>query len=214
MRIILFGPPGVGKGTQAKILSARLRVAHISTGDLLREAVTTGTEIGRKAKTIMDAGQLVSDDIMIAIIRDVLQSSKCANGFIVDGFPRTVPQAEALSKLMVELKLTFDAVIIMDIDHEEIVKRLSSRLSCKECGTIFNLLIDTIESTSDCPKCGGELYMRDDDKPETIRERLAVYVKSTSPVKEYYQRAGVLKNVVAVGTIDDVNDSILSILKM
>ncbi|MBI3189279.1 MAG: adenylate kinase [Ignavibacteriales bacterium] len=214
MRIILFGPPGVGKGTQAKILSARLNIAHISTGDLLREAVTIGTELGRKAKAIMDAGQLVSDDIMIGIIRDVLQSPKCANGFILDGFPRTVPQAEALSKLMVELKLTFNAVIIMDIDHEEVVKRLSSRLSCKECGTIYNLLLSTIESTSDCPKCGGELYLREDDKPETIRERLAVYMRSTSPVKEYYQRAGVLKNVIAEGTIDDVNDSILSILKM
>ncbi|MBI5217079.1 MAG: adenylate kinase [Ignavibacteriae bacterium] len=213
MRIILFGPPGVGKGTQAKILAARLHIPHISTGDMLREAVTSGTEIGRKAREIMDAGQLVSDDIMIGIIRVVLQSPKCSKGFILDGFPRTVPQAEALSNLMKELGLSFDAVIIMDIDHEEVVKRLSSRLSCKGCGTIYNLLLDSIKDDSPCPKCGEELILREDDKPETIRKRLDVYVRSTSPVKEYYQRAGVLKSVKATGSIDEVTDAIVTLLK-
>jgi adenylate kinase len=212
MRIILFGPPGVGKGTQAKILSTKLNIPHISTGDMLREAVTSGTELGKKAKSIMDAGQLVSDDIMIGIIRDVLQSQKCSNGFILDGFPRTVPQAEALSNLMKEIGLSFNAVIIMDIDHEEVVKRLSSRLSCKGCGTIYNLLLDSINGDSPCPKCSKELIHRDDDKPETIRKRLDVYVRSTSPVKEYYERAGVLKNVHADGSIEKVTDAILALL--
>ncbi|MBI3193473.1 MAG: adenylate kinase [Ignavibacteriae bacterium] len=212
MRIILFGPPGVGKGTQAKILSTKLHIPHISTGDLLRDAVNSGTELGKKAKAIMDAGQLISDYIMIGIIRDVLQTPKCSNGFILDGFPRTVPQAEALSLLMLELKLRFDAVIIMEIDHEEVVKRLSSRLSCKGCGTIYNLLLDSLKSSSSCQKCGGELILRDDDKPETIRKRLDVYVRSTSPVKEYYYRAGVLKTISAEGSIDDVTDSIVLLL--
>ncbi len=212
MRIILFGPPGVGKGTQAKILSTKLHIPHISTGDMLREAVTSGSEFGKKAKAIMDAGQLVSDDIMIGIIRDVLQSPKCSKGFILDGFPRTCPQAEGLSRLMNDLHLQFDAVISMEIDHEEVVKRLSSRLSCKKCGTIFNLLLDSITYNSLCPKCGGELIHREDDKADTVRKRLDVYLRSTSPVKEYYQRAGVLKKINADGSIEVVNDAIVALL--
>ncbi|TAK56772.1 MAG: adenylate kinase [Bacteroidetes bacterium] len=212
MRIILFGPPGVGKGTQAKILSSEFQTAHISTGDMLREAVSSGTELGKKAKAIMDAGQLVSDDIMIGIIREILQSPKCKNGFILDGFPRTLPQAEALSLLLDELKIKLHGVINMELDLEEVVKRLSSRLACTQCGTIYNLLLDGILDSSSCPKCGGALFHRDDDKPETIRKRLEVYILSTTPVKEYYNKLGLLRNVNAGSSIEDVHTVILSIV--
>jgi adenylate kinase len=182
MRLILFGPPGVGKGTQAKLLSTRMGIPHISTGDMLREAVASGTELGKKAKSVMDAGQLVSDEIMIGIIRDVLLSTKCAKGFILDGFPRTVPQADALAKLLKELSLVLDAVINMEIEEGSVIRRLSSRLTCRSCGRIYNTMIDTLSDATRCPSCGGELYQRDDDKPETIKKRLAVYASSTQPV--------------------------------
>jgi len=212
MRLILFGPPGVGKGTQAKLLASKLNIPQISTGDMLREAVAAGTELGKKAKEIMNAGQLVSDDIMVGIIRDVLQSAKCKNGFILDGFPRTVPQAQALTALLKELQIEINRVINMEIDHEGVVHRLSKRLTCKSCGTIYNLEIDRLSDTSKCPKCSGELYQREDDKPQTIRKRLAVYTQSTAPVKEYYRNLGLLENVDAGGTVDDVNKNILVLL--
>ncbi len=213
MRLILFGPPGVGKGTQAKLLSARMSIPHVSTGDMLREAVAAGSELGRKATAVMDEGRLVSDDIMIGIIRDVLRSPKCSRGFILDGFPRTVPQAEALSRLLTELSMKLDAVINMDIEQEAVVKRLSSRLTCRSCGKIYNLLIDTLTDPSRCPACGGELYQREDDKPETILRRLNVYAESTRPVRDYYLRVGILKNVNGIGSIEQVNNAIQAVLR-
>ena len=212
MRLILFGPPGVGKGTQAKLLSVQLHVPQISTGDMLREAVTAGTELGRKAKTIIDTGQLVSDDIMIGIIRDVLQSDKCRNGFILDGFPRTVPQATALTCLLQELSLKLDSVINMEIDEEEVVRRLGKRLTCRNCGRIYNLIIDNLADQTKCPNCGGELYQRDDDKPETVRKRLSVYAQSTAPVKEYYRGLGLLQNVNGAGSVESINKAIVALL--
>ena len=212
MRLILFGPPGVGKGTQAKLLSSKLHVPHVSTGDMLREAVAAGTELGKKAKTIMDAGQLVSDDIMIGIIRDVLRSPKYSKGFILDGFPRTVPQAKALTALLAELNMMLTAVINMEIDEQEVVQRLGNRLTCKDCGKIYNLGIDKFADQKKCPQCGGELYQRDDDKPETVRKRLHVYAESTAPVKEYYQLSGMLRNVNGIGTIEEVNAALLAAL--
>ncbi|MBI1805538.1 MAG: adenylate kinase [Ignavibacteria bacterium] len=212
MRLILFGPPGVGKGTQAKLLSVRFNIPQISTGDLLREAVAAGTELGKKAKAIMDAGQLVSDEIMIGIIRDVLRSEKCRNGFILDGFPRTVHQAKALSDLLADLHISIDSVINMEINEHEVVQRLGKRLTCRNCGRIYNLDIDKLADPTKCPKCGGELYQREDDKPETVRKRLTVYAESTTPVKDYYQHAGLLRNVNGVGSIDQVNKDIVASL--
>jgi adenylate kinase len=212
MRLILFGPPGVGKGTQAKLLSTKLNVPHISTGDMLREAVAAGTELGRKAKAIMDAGQLVSDDIMIGIIRDVLRSPKGNNGFILDGFPRTVPQAQALQALINELHIKLDAVVNMQINEQAVVQRLGSRVTCKQCGKIYNLTIDHLADPKKCPNCGGELYQRDDDKPETVLKRLRVYAESTAPVKEFYEKANLLKHVDGMGTIEQVNRAILATL--
>jgi adenylate kinase len=212
MRIILFGPPGVGKGTQAKLLSAKFHIPHISTGDMLREAVAAQTELGRKAKVVMDAGQLVSDDIMIGIIREVLASPRCAGGFILDGYPRTVPQAEALAEALAELRISLSCVVDMDIDEAEVVRRLGSRLSCRSCGRIYNLDIDRLADPRVCPNCGGELFHRDDDTPETIKKRLRVYRDSTAPVRSYYQRSGLLKRVNGMGSVGEVNAAVLAAL--
>jgi adenylate kinase len=212
MRLILFGPPGVGKGTQAKLLSTRLHVPHISTGDMLREAIMQGTDLGRLAKSIMDKGHLVPDDVMIGIIRGVLTSEKCREGFILDGFPRTIPQAEALTRLVMELGLPIDMVISMEADDEEIVRRLGNRLSCRKCGRIYNLATDVGADAGTCPACGGELIQREDDRPATVRARLRVYTESTAPVQDYYRATGLLRTVDALGEVGQVNRKILSLL--
>ncbi len=214
MRVILFGPPGVGKGTQAKVLSACYGVPHISTGDMLREAVAAATPLGLKAKATMDAGHLVSDEIMIGIIGDVLGSERCRRGFILDGFPRTVPQAEALTALLKKLGIGLDLVVNMEVSEEEVINRLGHRVSCRKCGRIFNLLSDRLHSSTVCPVCGGELYQREDDKPETVLRRLRVYEQSTAPVKEYYQRSGLLKTIDASGSIDKVTVSLKEVLQV
>ena len=211
-RLVLFGPPGVGKGTQARLLAAKLNIPHISTGNMLREAAAKGTGLGLKAKSVMDAGQLVADDIMIGIMGDLLRTPACAAGFILDGFPRTLPQAEALTRLLADLRMNLSDVINMEIDEAEIVRRLGNRYTCRSCGRIYNLITDNLTASSKCPNCGGELYQRDDDRPETVRQRLRVYASSTAPVKEYYRRAGLLKNVNAVGTVADVEAAILALV--
>lgn len=212
MRIILFGPPGVGKGTQAKLLSTKLKIPHISTGDMLRDAVTEGTDLGRKAKSIMDAGQLVSDDIMIGIIREVVKSDRCRDGFILDGFPRTIAQAEALDTLLGDLHMKLDHVITIEVAQDEIVRRLSTRLSCPQCGKIYNFTLDHLTKSSTCPSCGGELHQRDDDKPETVRKRLGVYAQSTLPLQEFYRKAGLLRSIDGKGGIEEIKRNILDLL--
>jgi len=212
MRVILFGPPGVGKGTQAKLLSATYGIPHISTGDMLREAVADESELGKKAQAVMDAGRLVSDDIMIGIIENVLKSERCRLGFILDGFPRTVPQADALTLLLRKLGLRLDVVVSMEASEQEVIGRLSKRLSCSQCGKIYNLNTDRLDTPSACPTCGGELIQREDDKPETVLRRLRVYARSTAPVKEYYEKAGLMKTINAVGSIDEVTASLRALL--
>jgi adenylate kinase len=212
MRLILFGPPGVGKGTQAKLLAAKLGIPHISTGDLLRDAVQRGTELGAKAKAVIDSGALVSDDIMVGIIREVLASPRCTGGFILDGFPRTVPQAVALSRLLGELGIAIDSVVNLRISTDVVVERLGSRLTCRKCGTIFNRSDSALTDPATCPNCGGELYQRQDDKPETVLRRLAVYTRSTAPVEEYYRALKLLRDVDGSGPVESVNRAILSLL--
>jgi len=213
MRLILFGPPGVGKGTQAKILSEKLHILHISTGDILRQEVASGTTIGLQAKAVLAAGHLVSDEIMVGIIGQILTSDAAKNGFILDGYPRTVAQAEALTALLIKLQLKINVVLSMEIDQETVVQRLSSRVSCTSCGKIYNLLTDSLYNPSICPSCGGDLIQRDDDKPETIRKRLQVYDQSTAPVKFYYAKAGILRTIHANGSVEGVNTAIISMLK-
>ena len=212
MQIILFGPPGVGKGTQAKLISKNFKIKHISTGDILREEIVQGSEMGLKAKAVMDGGNLVSDEIMIGIIKKVIQSDRCKNGFILDGFPRTVVQAEALTKLFAELNTKLSAVIYMDVGDKEIIQRLGSRYSCSKCGKIFSRR-DKIDGDDNCTECGEKLIQRDDDKPETVLKRLRVYKESTAPVKTYYEKLGKLYLIDGSKNIKEVNKNILAFLK-
>lgn len=212
MRIILFGGPGVGKGTQAKILSETYRIPHISTGDILREAVAKETDLGKKAKEVVKAGQLVSDDIMIGIIREAITSARCKNGFILDGFPRTLAQAEALDRLLTELRLSLNKVVNISVKEDEIVRRLSSRWMCRNCHHIFSEHIYAVTGDRRCPLCGGELFQRDDDKMVTVRHRLKVYAQSTLAVKEYYRTRGLLVDVDGIGDVTTVTSRIIAAL--
>jgi adenylate kinase len=209
MRLILFGAPGVGKGTQAKILASRLNIPHISTGDILREAVKEKTPLGIKANEIMSRGELVPDDIMIGIINDTLNQTRCKDGFILDGFPRTLTQAKEIEKLFIELRLENIFYVNLTANSDEIIKRLTNRRACKVCQSIFTL--GEIEDKTLCPICNssGSFYQRDDDKETVIRNRLEVFNNTTQPVLDYYERRGNLVTVDGLGAIDDVTASIL-----
>jgi adenylate kinase len=208
MKIILFGPPGVGKGTQAKLLVEEFHCAHISTGDLLRAAVKNKTSLGLKAKSFMDAGDLVPDDVVIGLIEEVLQPEESRKNFILDGFPRTLPQASALDGLFKKLNLALDCVISMEVNNDEVVRRLSQRLLCRGCGRIYTL--DRVpEGDRICKSCGGEIYQRDDDKPDAVRRRLEVYQQQTKPLVEYYQKSGRLVTVDGMYEIGYVHKLIL-----
>lgn len=210
MRLILFGAPGVGKGTQAKILASKLKIPHISTGDILRQAVKDKTPLGIKASEMMSRGELVPDEIMIGIIKDTLNSEICKNGFILDGFPRSLPQAKELEKLLAELHLDNIFYINLTANTEEIIKRLTTRRACKVCQTIFTL--SEIEGNLKCPICNSpeSFYQRDDDKEDVIRNRLSVFNSTTHPVLEYYARKDILVTVDGLGAIEDVTASILT----
>ncbi len=189
MNIVLLGGPGAGKGTQAAKLVEEFKTPHISTGDMLRAAVAAGTELGKKAKSFMDAGELVPDDVIIGLVIDRLQEPDTDAGFILDGFPRTSAQAVALDAELGKLERPLDAALLIDVDPEVIVKRLCSRRMCRECGFIGS------EADAACPKCGGEMYQRDDDNEATVRNRLDVYQKSTSPLIDYYRGSELLVSI-------------------
>ncbi len=209
-QIILFGAPGAGKGTQAKILASKLNVPHISTGDILREAVSKGTELGEKAKTIMEAGELVPDEIMGGIIKEVLMSEKCKEGYILDGFPRTTKQAELLDQILSHIDLDYPVVIELNVEDEIIVHRLSMRRMCSNCGYIVNL--ESLENQDVCPNCGAKnsFIKRKDDDEAVIRNRLKVYHESTKPVLKYYE--GKTEIIIVDGTqsVEQVSELIIS----
>jgi adenylate kinase len=204
VRLIFLGPPAAGKGTQARRLAAKHGMPHISTGDMLRTAVKIGSYLGREAKRDMDRGVLVPDDVMIGIIHERLQQPDCERGFILDGFPRTLPQAEALSELLKSLHTPLDYVVNMEVPDEEVLRRMSGRLTCQNCGTMFSLMLDPPKMPGHCDYCGGYLIHRVDDRIETVHERLEIYRQSTQPLIEYYRARGLLKTIDGTGSIDKI----------
>jgi adenylate kinase len=214
MNLILLGGPGAGKGTQAKKLIDKYGIPQISTGDILRAAVKEGTEMGRKAKEYMDAGKLVPDAVVIGIIKDRLAQPDCKKGFILDGFPRTVPQAEALDKVLAGLGSKIDHVVSIAVDEEALVTRLTGRRTCKNaaCGQMFHIKFTPPKKENVCDKCGGELYLRDDDNETTVRSRLAAYNKDTKPLIDYYTKEGLVRPIAGVGSIEDIFNKIVTIL--
>jgi adenylate kinase len=207
MRLVFLGPPGSGKGTQAKILAGKKNLKHISTGDVLRDAVKKGTELGRKAKAYMDAGDLVPDDIILGMIKEILHNNR--EGFILDGFPRTAIQAEGLDNMLKELKLKLDAAVNLDVRDEEVLRRLTGRYFCNKCGADFNVNTRPPRKAGICDNCGGKLVQRDDDRTEVIENRLKVYREKTKPVEDYYRYNSLLKNVSGAGEFAEVTQLIL-----
>lgn len=213
MRIVLLGAPGSGKGTQARQLSDDLGVPQISTGDLLRAAVKAGTPLGQQAKAAMDAGELVSDDVVLGMIRERLSESDAQRGFILDGFPRNLAQAKALDDLLAELGKPLRAAILLDVDEAVLMERLTGRRTCENCGELYNVYSHPPAKEGVCDVCGGTLRQREDDKEETIRNRLQVYNEETAPLIEYYDRQGMLHRVQGTGDVDAVTAAMASIMR-
>jgi adenylate kinase len=199
MNIIFLGAPGAGKGTQAEMVAKKYSIPTVSTGNIIRDAIRTGTEMGLKAREYTDKGHLVPDEVVIGIIEERLEKDDCKNGFILDGFPRTIPQAEALDRMGTKI----DRVIDIEVDDETIIERMSSRRVCEKCGASYNLESKKPKVDGVCDNCGGKLVVRDDDKPETVKSRLEVYHKQTEPLKEYYEKKGVLRVVEGQQDIED-----------
>ncbi len=204
MRIVLVGPPGAGKGTQAQFISSHLAIPKISTGDIFRHNVSNGTALGRKAKAYMDRGDLVPDEVTIAMVRDRLTDDDTQEGFLLDGFPRNVPQAETLKKMLTEWDARLELVLELVVDDDEVVRRLSGRRTCHRCGRAWHVLFDPPARRDGCDDCGGELFQRDDDREETIRHRLEVYQEQTSPLIAFYADEGILLGIDATGPVEEV----------
>ncbi|SCL64538.1 Adenylate kinase [Micromonospora citrea] len=204
MRLVLVGPPGAGKGTQAEFVAAHLSVPKISTGDIFRSNVSQGTPLGVEAKRYMDAGELVPDEVTINMVRDRLAEPDASEGFLLDGFPRTTPQAAALDKLLADLGTALDLVLELVVDDDEVIRRLSGRRTCRGCGKIWHVEFDATTREGICDRCGAELFQRDDDKPETIATRLREYADKTAPLVDYYGAQGKLVGIDATGPVEDV----------
>ena len=209
MKLIFLGAPGAGKGTQAEIIAAELKIPTISTGNIIREALANGTDMGLKAKSFIEAGKLVPDDVVIGIIKERLAADDCSNGFILDGFPRTIPQAEALDNM----GIIIDKVVDIDVPDENIVNRMSGRRVCKACGSSYHIENKKPKVEGVCDACGGELQIRKDDAPETVLDRLNVYHEQTEPLKDYYSKCGKLRSVEGTAPIKEITAAILKVLE-
>ena len=212
MRLVLLGAPGAGKGTQAKKLIFKYGIPQISTGDILRKAVADGRPLGKEAKVITDKRELVTDQIVIGLVKERLAQDDCKTGYILDGFPRTTPQAEALDSVLKDMGFPLDVALSVDVAMSELMQRLTGRRTCAGCQQMYNVHFSAPVKEGVCDKCGGELMQRDDDKEATIKNRLDVYEKSTAPLIDYYRKKGILKSVEGVGSIDDIFNKIVSIL--
>ena len=213
MRLVLVGPPGAGKGTQAQFIAAQFAIPKISTGDIFRANVSEGTELGMTAKKYMDAGDLVPDEVTSAMVRERLKEDDAGDGFLLDGFPRTVPQAETLDEILDGFEVAVDVVLELVVDDEEVIRRLSGRRTCRTCGHIWHVDFDPPTRDGICDDCGGELFQRDDDKPDTVRHRLEVYAEQTAPLIAFYAEKGVLVGIDATGPVDDVTERAIAALR-
>ncbi|SMC26119.1 Adenylate kinase [Desulfacinum hydrothermale DSM 13146] len=212
MNIILLGPPGAGKGTQAKRLIDAYGIPQISTGDMLRAALKEGTPLGLEAKKYMDQGALVPDEVVVGLVKERIQQDDCKKGYMLDGFPRNVSQAETLDRMLSELGQTIDHVVCIQVPDEELVKRLTGRRTCRDCGAGFHVMFDPPKKDGVCDKCGGELYQRDDDNEATVKSRLQVYGEQTKPLIDYYEKQGKLRQIDGVGSIDEIFARIKAVL--
>ncbi|MCR4674174.1 MAG: adenylate kinase [Lachnospiraceae bacterium] len=212
MKIIMLGAPGAGKGTQAKQIASKYNIPHISTGDIFRANIKNGTELGKKAKEYMDQGLLVPDELTCDLVMDRIQEDDCTNGFVLDGFPRTIPQAEALTNALDKIGQKMDFAIDVDVPDENIVNRMSGRRACLECGATYHIVAIPPKKEGICDNCGSKLVLRDDDKPETVQKRLDVYHEQTQPLIDYYNKAGILKSVDGTQPMEKVFEDITKIL--
>jgi adenylate kinase len=212
VHIVLVGPPGAGKGTQAQFIASHLSIPKISTGDIFRVNVSQGTELGREAKAYMDRGDLVPDSITIAMVRDRLAEGDTRDGFLLDGFPRTLTQAKALDETLDDIGTKLDVVLELVVDDDEVVRRLSGRRTCRVCGRVWHLDFDPPTREGICDQCGGELFQRDDDREETVRHRLEVYAEQTAPLIDFYADKSILVGLDATGPVEDVTDRAINAL--
>ncbi|MBQ1801822.1 MAG: adenylate kinase [Lachnobacterium sp.] len=212
MKIIMLGAPGAGKGTQAKQISTKYQIPHISTGDIFRANIKNGTDLGKKAKEYMDKGALVPDELTCDLVMDRIQQEDCKNGFILDGFPRTIPQAEALENALTAAQQTMDYAINVDVPDENIIKRMGGRRACLNCGATYHVEFNPTKVEGVCDSCGSEIVLREDDKPETVKNRLNVYHNQTQPLIDFYNKKGILKTVDGTQSLDKVFEDIVTIL--
>ena len=212
MNIILMGLPGAGKGTQASEIVKKFPIPHISTGDMFRKAIKDETDLGKEAKSYMDRGELVPDEVTVGIVKERISEDDAKKGFLLDGFPRTIEQAEALNNIMSELDRNIDAVINIEVPEEELMNRLTGRRICEKCGTTYHLVFNPPKVEGICDIDGGKLYQREDDNPETVSNRLSVNVKQSKPILEYYDEKGILKNIDGSKDIDEVTNDVIDIL--
>ena len=212
MKIIMLGAPGAGKGTQAKQIADKYSIPHVSTGDIFRANIKNGTELGKKAKQYMDQGALVPDELTCDLVMDRIQQDDCKNGFVLDGFPRTIPQAEALDAALEKINEKMDYAIDVDVPDENIVNRMSGRRACLNCGATYHLISIPPKVEGICDRCGSEIVLREDDKPETVQKRLKVYHEQTQPLIDYYKNQGILKSVDGTQPMDEVFKAIVTIL--